>query len=61
MGDKYTEAQKRASLAYQKDKAQIKITVTKEMREKYREHAEKKGISITELITTLLAKDMENS
>ena len=59
MGNKYTEAQKRASLAYQQDMAQIKITVTKEMREKYHAHAKSKGMTLTNLITTLLYQDMK--
>ena len=59
MAGKYTEAQKRASLNYQKDKAQIKITVSKEQRETYQKHAESKGLTLTALITYLLNKDME--
>ena len=59
MGNKYTEAQKRASLNYQKDKAQIKITVSKKQREAYQKHAESKGTDLTKLIVGLLEKDME--
>ena len=58
MGREYTEAQKKASLAYQQNKAQIKITVSKEQRDQYQKHAESKGISLTALIVELLEKDM---
>lgn len=54
MGDKYTEAQKKASLKYQADKAQIKITVSKEQRELYQKLAADRGLSLTELIVKLL-------
>lgn len=54
MAEKYTEAQKRASLKYQADKAQIKITVSTEQREKYKKLAESKGVTLTELIVGLL-------
>lgn len=59
MGNKYTEAQKRASLNYQKDKAQIKITVSKEQRDQFQKHAERKNTTLTALIVELLYKDME--
>lgn len=61
MANKYTEAQKRASLNYQKGKAQIKITVSKEQRELYQQHAERKGITLTALITNLLNKEIEGA
>lgn len=61
MANKYTEAQKRASLNYQKGKAQIKITVSKEQRELYQQHAERKGITLTALITNLLNKEIEDA
>ena len=54
MGKEYTEAQKRASLNYQKNKAQIKITVTPEQRKHYKALAESKGLSLTQLIIKLL-------
>ena len=59
MGNKYTEAQKRASLNYQKDKAQIKFTVSKEQRDIYQRHATNKNTTLTALIIELLDKDME--
>lgn len=54
MAEKYTEAQKRASLKYQADKAQIKITVSKAQREKYQKLAADRGVTLTELIVSLL-------
>lgn len=59
MGDKYTDAQKRASLKYQSDKAQIKITVSKEQRERYQKHAEHRRKTLTALICDLLEDDIE--
>lgn len=54
MANKYTEAQKRASLKYQRDKAQIKITVSVEDRERYQKLAADRGMSLTSLIKSLL-------
>jgi len=59
MGNTYTEAQKRASLKYQADKAQIKITVDKALRDKWQKHAESKNTTITALITELLNKECQ--
>ena len=59
MGKKYTEAQKKASLNYQKDKAQLKITVSREQRDKFQRHAERNGTTLTALIIDLLNKDIE--
>lgn len=61
MGREYTEAQKRASLNYQKDKAQVKITVSLEQRDRFQKHAERKGISLTALIVDLLDKDIKKT
>lgn len=59
MGKEYTEAQKRASLKYQQNNAQIKITVTKEQRDKYQAHAEKNQVSLTNLIVNLLENELK--
>ena len=59
MSGKYTDAQKKASLDYQKKMAQLKITVTKEERDLYQKHAREKGVTLTTLIKELLDKDME--
>ena len=54
MGEKYTEAQKRASYKYQENKVKIQILVTPDQREKYKKLAESKGLSLTQLIINLL-------
>ena len=54
MGDKYTEAQKKAILKYQENKVKIQILVTPEQREKFKKLAESKGLSLTQLIISLL-------
>lgn len=54
MANKYTEAQKRATLKYQADKVKIQILVTPEQREKYKALASSKGLSLTQLIVKLL-------
>ena len=54
MGNKYTEAQKKASYKYQENKVKIQIRVTPEQREKYRVMASSRGLSLTQLIITLL-------
>lgn len=58
MGNKYTEAQKKASLAYQRNKAQIKITTEKEQRDQIKKYAESKGLSVTDLFLNLVYEDM---
>ena len=60
MGEKYTEAQKRASLKYQADKAQIKIMVTPEQRERYQKLATDRGVSLTQLIVKLLENNIKD-
>ena len=59
MSGKYTDAQKKASLDYQRKMAQLKRTVTKEERDLYQKHASKKGVTLTTLIKELLNKDLE--
>ena len=54
MANKYTDAQKKASLKYQADKAQIKITVTPEQRERFQKLASDRNKSLTKLIVDLL-------
>lgn len=56
MANKYTEAQKRASIKYQANKAQIKITVTPDQRDRYQKLASDRGVSLTQLIVDLLEK-----
>lgn len=54
MAEKYTEAQKRASSKYMANKAQIKITVTPEQRERFQRLAADKGMSLTGMIVDAL-------
>ncbi len=54
MGNKYTEAQKKATLKYQADTVSIQIRVKPEQREKYKALALSKGLSLTQLIVKLL-------
>lgn len=61
MGGTYTEAQKKASLNYQKSKAQIKITVNKEQRDRYQEYAKNINKSLTNLIVDLLEKEIKGA
>ena len=43
MGSKYTEAQKRATANYMKDKHTIKVVVTKKEADRYKKIAREKG------------------
>lgn len=61
MGNKYTEAQKKASITYQRKKAQIKITTEKEQRDEIKKYAESKGVTVTEMFLDLVYKDMEKN
>lgn len=54
MANKYTEAQKRATLKYQEDKVKIQILVTPEQRDRYKTLAQSRGLSLTQLIVKLL-------
>ena len=54
MGEKYTEAQKRASYKYQANTVSIQIRVTPEQREKYHALAKSRGLNLTQLIVKLL-------
>ena len=54
MGNKYTEAQKKATLKYQEDKVKIQILVSPEQRENYKKKASDRGLSLTQLIIDLL-------
>jgi predicted DNA binding CopG/RHH family protein len=57
MGGKYTDAQKKAILKYQENKTTIKITITPDQKEKYKQLAENKGLNLTQLIVNLLEKE----
>ncbi len=56
----YSEAQKKATAKYMKNKLDdIKVRVPKGKREVYKAHAERKGKSLNALIIELLEKDMQ--
>lgn len=59
MGGKYTDAQKKAILKYQENKTTIKITITPDQKEKYKQLAESKGLNLTQLIVNLLEKERQ--
>ena len=60
MANKYTEAQKRASLKYQAEKAQIKITVTPDQRDRYQKLASDRSVTLTKLIVDLLEDNIKD-
>lgn len=59
MAEKYTEAQKKASLKYQSDKVKVQILVSPEQRERYRKLAMDRGTNLTQLIISLLEKELK--
>ena len=59
MGLKYTEAQKRATANYMKDKHTIRVVVTKEESDKYKKAAEERGYpSLNKFIIDCIKKEM---
>ena len=59
VGAKYTEAQNRAPQKFIKDNYEpVTVRFPKGDREKYKAHAESKGMSLNKLIVELLDKDM---
>ena len=62
MGGKYTDAQKRATAKY-KAAARDKLTldVPKGSKDRYKQHAERRGKSLTALIIDLLEQDIQNA
>ena len=62
MGNKYTEAQKRASIKYLSESTDnIQIRVKKGDKNRYKDHAQAKGVSLTALIVELLEKDIKET
>lgn len=60
MPRKYSEAQNKATQKYiQKAYDTITIRVSKGMRDTYKAHADRRGVSLNKLVTDLLDKDME--
>ena len=60
MGGKYTDAQKRASQKYKAtSRDKLTLDIPKGSKERYKEHAEKRGKSLTALVVDLLERDIE--
>lgn len=60
MGGKYTEAQKRASQKYKaSSRDKLTLDIPKGSKERYKEHAEKRGKSLTALVVDLLERDIK--
>lgn len=60
MGSKYTEAQKRASQKYKAaSRDKLTLDIPKGSKERYKEHAEKRGKSLTALVVDLLERDIK--
>lgn len=57
MGNKYTEAQAKATKKYLSKTVAIQIRVTEEEREKYRLAAEKNNMSLSQYIKYLLERE----
>lgn len=59
MGNKYTDAQKRAAQKYKATRReQLNLDVPKGIKEKYKAYAQSKGVSLTKLIMEFIEKDM---
>lgn len=57
MGSRYTEAQARATAEYMKNKHTIRVVVTKEKAEEYKELAEAAGKSLSQYIIDCVEKN----
>lgn len=61
MGGKYTEAQKRASQKYKAEsRDKLTLDIPKGFKERYKKHAEKRGMSLTALVVDLLERDIKD-
>ena len=62
MGDKYTEAQKKASMKYLKDKTDsIQIRVTKGTKERWKAAAEIRGKSLNQMIVDTMEAEIKKT
>ena len=62
MGSSYSEAQKRASIKYLNEKTDdIRLRVPKGSKDRYKEHAQQQGKSLTALIVDLLEQDIQKA
>lgn len=58
----YTEAQKKASIKYISEKTDdIRLRVKKGLKERYKQEADKRGISMTQFIIDCVEKEIKNS
>lgn len=58
----YTEAQKKASIKYMSEKTDdIRLRVPKGLKDKYREEAEKRGMSMTQFIVNCVEKEIKKA
>lgn len=58
MGKKYTEGQARATANYMKDRHTIRVVVTKEKAEEYKQMAAEQGKSLNQFIIDCVEKRM---
>ena len=62
MGGKYTEAQKRATQKYKaQSRDKLTLDIPKGEKERYKEHAQRQGKSLTALIVDLLEQDIQRA
>jgi len=62
MGEKYTEAQKKASIKYLKEKTDsIQIRTPKGTKERWREAAEKQGVSLNQFIADAVEEKIDSA
>lgn len=62
MGDKYTEAQKKASMKYLKEKTDsIQIRAPKGTKERWKAEAEARGKSLNQMIVDVMETEIQSS
>ena len=62
MGDKYTEAQKKASMKYLKEKTDsIQIRAAKGTKERWKAAAEASGISLNQMIVDTIEAEIQKT
>lgn len=58
----YNESAKKASMKYMKEnRDKLTLSLTKGKKDKYKNYAASKGMSLTELITSLIEADIKNN
>jgi len=62
MGDKYTDAQKKASIKYLQEKTDsIQIRTPKGTKDRWKDFAEKRGISLNKFIVETIEKEIASN